>query len=232
MSTLAETYLVFWDINGNPEVLEDLLKIKADVRVCLGNLISEENDEPEEVRNTVYCSTLAKKYGLKVLKGRNEDLCKKFPHPGFVEEFSLLKESFDENGLAFLSRLPIRQSDEELNRLEAKITQKHGHPDLNLLTGQELEGYCGKIIARNLDFLFSRNPRTTAFFTGNRTECALWKPGLGAAHPQAIYDILGEKEGDHSLDVLQGSLVSPGSALEGHYCTFNIRNKKITLHSI
>lgn len=236
MNTGAEhkTYLVFWNVQGDPGTLEDLLKVKADVRVSLGNLISEDFDD-DDVRYSIYCMALAKYYGCQILKGENERIyseLKGFAHPRVQDELKELPSLIQKEDLAFLSRMPIPPTSDDDKIIKEKL-KKLNKPILHL-TDQELAEIYGKLVSKNIDHLQYGYQKGEIFFVGGRKECAVWQRVISTACPTSIYDLLGEDSGSEELDLASSSvyLISPGDANEGCYCTLTMPEKKLTLYSV
>lgn len=235
MDTPQRTYLIFWDVHSKPETLEELVKVKADVRVCLGNLISTHFYDDEDTRSLVYCFSLAQYYDCHVLKGENELKLidyKSFAHPIIQEKFKRLPTKLIREDLFFLSRLPIVQSENDANEIQEKFKKLRKHT-INALLGTELRDCYGQFIARNIDFLQSDSPKAEAFFVG-REECAVWQKGIGPATAKPVCDVVGEGSGNFELDMekASGYIVSTGSAENGCYCTFTLPEKKLVLYSV
>ena len=123
-----KTYLIFWNVQGDPETLEDLMRVKADARICLGDLICKTNSEDDEIRKTVYSIALAEYYGCQLLPGENEKRCsaqKSFPHYMTKEKLRNLPTKKDSGELVFLSCLPVPTTSNEDKILIDKIGRAH-----------------------------------------------------------------------------------------------------------
>lgn len=243
LTTQQQTYLVFWNVEGNPETIDDLLKVKADTRTCLGDLICESHYDDDEIRHSVYSLSVAKYHNCQILKGENEKRCiddKRFPHRAMQEELENLSTTKENNSLVFLSKLPIppTESDEEtikekLRKLNKPSNRTTDQELICRLTDQALVELYGKLISKNIDNLQYAYPKGEIFFIGGRRECAVWQSVISTAKPTGIHELLEGNAGSKELDLsrLSTCIVSPGDANEGYYCTLTLPEKKLVLYS-
>ena len=237
MPTLPQSrnHLVFWNVAGIPDTIDDLLRIKADTRTCLGNLVSSSHDDEEEVRNSVYSLSIAKYYGCHLLKGENEKGCisqKIFSHYMIKDELKTLSTSREIDGLVFLSHLPILPTSDDEKLMQEKL--KRLGKSINRLTDRELSETYGKLISRNLDYLQHLHPKGEFFFVGGRSECAVWQRYGSTAIVNGVYEILGDERGLKELEPARSStsLVSPGDVDDGYFCILTMPEKKLTFYKI
>ncbi len=231
----SKKYLIFWDVKGDPETLENLLKVHADIKISLGNLISPSNIDDEKIRDSVYCLAQAQDYGFHILKGENEATCINqvtFPYPPMQEKLRNLPSKKELDHLVFLHHLPVPTTTDD-NKLTLAKLRKISKP-IDRLTNEELADLYGKHIAKNIENLQCSYPKSEIFFTGDRGECALWQRSINRAIPQSIHNFIGESIGSSSeidLSKFSGCIISPGCATEGYYCILTMPDKNLTLHS-
>ena len=230
--TARKTYLIFWNVEGVPETIDDLLKVKADTRTSLGNLVCRTHYDDEDARHSLYSLSVAKYYNCQILKGENEKSCieqRLFPHKMVKEELRQLPISIENDGLVFLSNLPIPPTSDDEKIIKEKL--KKLNKPISHLTDEELSEAYGRLISKNIDNLQYTHPRGEIFFVGGRMECAVWQRVISTVRPVGVYDILGETDGSKELELTNSSIciVSPGDANEGYYCTLTLPEKKLTV---
>lgn len=242
----AETVLVFYNINSNSGNLEDLIKIKADYKICLGNLVNSfyANEtcmknvrrEREERTEFLGCIEMAKEHNIRLLKGENETNCKFFPEKDALSYLPSLPTRIDRNYMTFLPSLRITEEEKKrAQALENRIKDQNKEKNTQRFTSDELEECHGDYIAQKLKELQEESPTTEMFFAGGRLECVLWERYSSfLTKPITIFDEVGDERGELLLPLYNrhsSGLVFPGSAEDGFYCTLGLPDKKLILYS-
>lgn len=249
-----ENVLVFWNINGNTRVLEKILEIKSDYKVCLGNLFLPALKEYQSLNkrkdsytweNTIESLTAIEQAGCRLLKGETERSLKQLPDEEIAKKIKNLpirlglrySEKFGE--VVFLPTLPLGLSDQEnkdIRTLEAEIINKSSRQKKTLVdfNSADLTECYGSYIGINLRHLQEYSPLAETFLIG-REECALWQRSVKnrAVAVSAIDTIFNNQICAWSMkSMTTGNLISTGSAKDGYCCYLDLKKKDLFFYKV
>lgn len=235
-----ELLVLFGNVGGDPEILEEVLKIPATRYICLGNLVPKKPDFEEEQEltraekaekelfenNLIECLEIVKESGCTVLKGENEYALADFEEPKIRAYLRELPIAIYRNGFGFFPTLSnFKELDLPLGKRSPR-TLKNG----------ELVSLYGHQIRRTLANLLENNVNIDSFFFGGREECVLWEYNSRfPARADSIYEAIESARGTYELDLSKrhsSFLMLPGSLKKGYYCLFRLPEKKLIMFSV
>ncbi len=250
--------VIFQGVNGHVATLEGLLEIEADRHVCLGNLVSGNLQDHRDREGSIQCLKLAQNQvkiceetgkDLSLLKGNNEDFylqeAKKaksknraYPELGdenveFIRDFYTRIQS-NPFRLVFLPWLDGHSAGISISDPEALNKKTDNEKRLNLLTADAVAHHFGYGMQDVIRRLFPRFGEHFVHFIGRWRLATLWELRNGLPRPKIIppdryKEKVSLKKVSSVLEEDRQTVVFPGSAELGYYCTYDTNSRELVI---
>ncbi len=249
-------FVIFQGVNGSLATLEGLLEVEADAHLCLGNVIAFDLRDHRNLEGSLRCLDLVRKQmqicdtngrAFRLLRGYNEEVYlnlhkKSSGHPAdhklgdenlaFIRSFYLRLQR-NQGSVVFLPWIE-ETSGIEVNDPAGLSRKTDNERRLHLLTDDDVAHHYGRSMKRIIGGLFPKYGDYFVHFIGKWRLATLWEMRVGSAVPKVIPpEKYGEKGSLRSttcvLDEDRETVVFPGSAELGYYCTYDTDSRELAI---
>jgi len=251
-----QSYLIFYDVNGNSQNLQCLLDMEADKYVCLGNLIHEDPEYVSDLEESLEClelfrssekNILFKNYAERNLLNSEKDT----NNPNRIPILTLFqktqidylfssrtKQSNPKNGFCLLPQPPknnLRDMDYSRGWLERDENLKNANslPEIEAIELDEEGLYTvyGRLVNHMINYMVHEKESEfrdyNLFFMGQRNEQVIWTEGIRGANPEKPKtDKLWKPKSEK-----ERYIITPGSLRYGHFCRLNFPELSVRFYN-